>query len=149
MGKMADEVAVAALVRKRAELAGRAEHVRAELEAMLAGLAALDTTLRLFDPAIEVEAIRPLPCGPRREGAPLGMRARDVLGVLREAGRPMTAREIAARLLEAKGAGGEAGLLEQARETVAASLRRQRARGVVAFGPDGGRSGLWRLAGGD
>jgi hypothetical protein len=144
---MAHDGVVAALVRRRAELAGRAEHGRAELEAMLAGLAALDATLRLFDPAIEVEAIRPVPCGPRRQGAPLGMRARDILDVLREAGRAMSAREVAARLVEAKDATDDARLLEQARETVAASLRRQRARGVVACEPGVDRCVLWSLSG--
>jgi hypothetical protein len=145
---MAHDAVVAALARKRGELAGRVKRARGELEAMLAGLAALDATLRLFDPAIEVEAIRPLPCGPRREGAaPLGMRARDLLDVLRAAGRPMTAREVAARLLDAKGAAGDQALLSRTTETAAASLRRQRARGAAAWEPDGGRCGLWRLAG--
>ena len=49
---MADELAVAALVRKRAELAGRIAHARRELEGMPTGPAALDATLRLFDPGI-------------------------------------------------------------------------------------------------
>jgi hypothetical protein len=129
---MSDQVTVAGLVRKRAELAGRVEQARGELEAMLAGLAALDTTLRLFDPGIDVEAIGAPPCGPRREGAPLGMRARDLLNVLREAGWAMSAREIVARLLDAKEAGGDARLLSRATETAAASLRRQRGRGLVA-----------------
>jgi hypothetical protein len=146
---MAEAAVVAALVRKRAKLAGGIEHARAELEAMVAGLAVLDVTLRLSDPEIQVEMIRPLPCGPRREGAPLGMRARNLLDVLRAAGRPTTAREIASRLLEAKGSGRDDALLCRATETAAASLRRQRARGVVACETGPGRCVLWRLSGRD
>ena len=63
------DLAVAALVRKRAVLAGRIEHARSELDAMLASLAALDATLRLFDPGIRVQAIRPKPFPPV-QGAP-------------------------------------------------------------------------------
>jgi hypothetical protein len=89
---MADELATAALVRKRAELAGRIGHARAELDAMLASLAALDATLRLFDPELRPQAIRPKPFPPRRGPEQPGMRVRDVLGALRETGRPMTTR---------------------------------------------------------
>src|SRR5918997_114498 len=104
---MADEIAVAALVRKRAELAGRIDHARAELDGMLAGLAALDTTLRIFDPELRPEAVRPKPYRPASGQPSPGIRSRDVLGVLRETGRPMTAREIAERLLAGQGMVGD------------------------------------------
>lgn len=44
---MADTIAPGALLRRRAELAGRVEHAHAALERMLADLAGLDTTIRL------------------------------------------------------------------------------------------------------
>src|SRR5918997_2796126 len=104
---MADEIAVAALVRKRAELAGRIDHARRELDAMLASLAALDTTLRLFDPTIRVESIRPKAHRPGNGQPSPGIATRDVLAALRDAAGPLTAREIASRLLTQ--AGREAG----------------------------------------
>ena len=55
---MANSIALAALVRKRADLAGRIEHAYAWLERMLADLAGLDTTLRLFDPGVRLDAIK-------------------------------------------------------------------------------------------
>src|SRR5918998_4956239 len=100
---MADEIAVAALVRKRTELAGRIDHARRELDGMLAGLAALDTTLRLFDPGIRVESIRPKAHRPGNGHAPPGIETRDLLAALREAAGPLTAREIAARLVAQAG----------------------------------------------
>src|SRR3954451_10230015 len=142
---MGDELATAALARKRAELAGRIDHTRAELDAMLASLAALDATLRLFDPELRPQAIRPRPFPPRRGPEQPGMRARDVLGALRETGRPMTTREIAERLLAGRAIGNDK-LVSRGSEIVGAAVRKLRARGVVACeaGTDG-RS-LWRLA---
>ena len=145
---MATDLAVAALSRKRAELAGRIEHARSELDAMLASLAALDATLRLFDPEIRVQAIRPKPFPPVRNYQSPGMRVRDVLGALRETGRPMTTREIAARLLAGQGRGGDEKMLSRAGEIVGAALRKLRAKEVVSAQPGPGTRMLWSLASG-
>jgi hypothetical protein len=96
---MAYEIAVAALVRKRAELAGRIGHARAELDGMLGSLAALDATLRLFDPGRRVEAIRPKAHRPGNGHASPRIATRDVLGALREAAHGARDRLAAARHL--------------------------------------------------
>jgi hypothetical protein len=140
------DLALSALARKRAELAGRIEHARADLDAMLASLAALDATLRLFDPEIRVQAIRPKPFPPVRNHQSPGMRVRDVLGALRETGRPMTTREIAARLLAGQARGGDEKALSRAGEIVGAALRKLRAKGVASARP--GTRTLWTLASG-
>jgi hypothetical protein len=111
-------------VRKRAELAGRIEHARAELEAMMAGLAALDVTLRLFDPGIRLEAIRPKAHRPGNGQAPPGIETRDVLAALREAAGPLTAREIAARLLAQAGREADEATLRRAAEAAELDLTR-------------------------
>src|SRR4051794_23738886 len=137
---MADELATAALVRKRAELTGRIEHTRGELDTMLASLAALDATLRLFDPEL-----RPQAFPPRRGPEQPGMRVRDVMGALRETGRPMTTREIAERLLAGRAVGNDK-LVSRGSEIVGAALRKLRPKGVVACEPGPGGRGLWTLA---
>src|SRR4051795_660824 len=140
---MADgALAKAAPVRKRAELAGRIEHARAELDAMLASLAAIDATLRLFDPELRPQAIRPKPFPPGRGPEQPGMRVRDVLGALRETGRPMATREIAERLLAGRAMGDDK-LVSRGSEIVGAALRKLRARDLVACGPGPGGRGLW------
>ena len=121
---MADEIAVAALVRKRAELAGRIDHARRELDGLLASLAALDATLRLFDPGIRVEAIRPKAHRPGNGQAPPGIETRDVLAALREAAGPLTAREIAARLLAQAGREADEATLRRAAEAAERNLAR-------------------------
>ena len=57
---------------------------------MLADLAAVDVTLRLFNPEIRLAKIKPKPFPPGRGCNTPGMRVRDVLGTLRETGRTMT-----------------------------------------------------------
>src|SRR3954452_1059994 len=141
---MADELVTAALVRKRAELAGRIEYGRTELEAMLASLAALDPPLRLFDPELRPQAIRPKPFPPLRGPEQPGMRVRDVLGALSETGRPMTTREIAERLLAGRAVGNDK-LVSRGSEIVGAALRKLRTRGVGAGEPGPGGRGLGRV----
>ena len=138
------DFAVSALSRKRAELAGRIEHTRSELDAMLADLAAVDTTLRLFDPEIRLAEIKPKPYPPGRGCNSPGMRVRDVLGTMRETGRPMTSAEIAKRLLGARG--GDRRELSRAGEIVGASLRKLRAKGVVMADRGPAKQMEWRLA---
>ncbi len=146
---MADEIAVAALVRKRAELAGRIDHARRELDGMLAGLAALDATLRLFDPEIRVESIRPKRHRPGNGQPSPGIETREVLAVLREAAGPLTAREIAFRLLAQAGREADEAVLRRAAEAVGEALRRQRAKVMATCERGTGQAVTWRLADSD
>ena len=62
---MSDENVIAGLTRKRAELAGRIEHMQTALRQLIIDLDNLDATLRLFEPDIDLEDIRPKPFPPR------------------------------------------------------------------------------------
>jgi hypothetical protein len=138
-----DTFAISALVRKRAELAGLVEHTRAQLDALSANLGHVDATLRLFDPEIRLDAIRPK--APRPAACPgrPEITTRMVLDALRRAGEPLSAREIAARVLAEIGVdGGDAKVLRAVAERVGEALRKQRAKGMVGF--DQGTAG-WRL----
>src|SRR3954468_23913988 len=137
---MSDTFAISALVRKRAELAGLIEHRRAELDAMVANLGHLDATLRLFDPEIRLDAIRPKAPRPAAVPGRPEITTRMVLDALRRAGEPLGVLEIAARLLAEMGAdAGDARPLRAVAERVGEALRRQRARGIVRNAP--GRDG--------
>jgi hypothetical protein len=59
------DLAVAALIRKRAELAGEIEAALAKVARQRAELVHLDAVIRLLDPAAEPEAIRPNTTLPR------------------------------------------------------------------------------------
>src|SRR5690348_2602985 len=121
-----DTFAISALVRKRAELAGLIELRRAGLETMTANLGHLDATLRLFDPEIRLDAIRPKPPRPAADPGRPEITTRMVLDALRRAEEPLGAREIARRLLAEMGTAADAKLLRAAAERVGEALRRQR-----------------------
>ena len=142
-----DTFAISALVRKRAELAGLIEHRRIELDAMVANLGHLDATLRLLDPGIRLDAIRPKAQRPAADPGRPEITTRMVLDALRRAGEALSTREIAARLLAEMGAdGGDEKLLRAVAERVGEALRRQRRKGVARSAQGLGQEMLWRLA---
>src|SRR4051795_9075143 len=87
--------AVAALVRKRAEIAGQIAHARAEVARLQGKLAAIDTALEVFDPAIRAELIPPKRYRPPSELPYVEVGGRVLLDFLRRAEEPLDAREIA------------------------------------------------------
>ena len=113
-----DTFAIGALVRKRAELAGLIELRRAELDTLTANLGHLDATLRLFDSEIRLDAIRPKAPRPAADPGRPEITTRMVLDVLRRAGEPLSAKEIAARLLAEMGVAGDAKLVRDTAESV-------------------------------
>jgi hypothetical protein len=69
-------------VRKRAELAGEIDHLESLIQEKLVALRALDNTIRLFRPDIDLIEVKPKPV-PVREGAMPGQMISAVLTVLR------------------------------------------------------------------
>lgn len=120
-----------ALTRKRAEIAGKIEHTQLELRHLIAELDHIDAAIRIFNPTIDIRAIRSKPVPPRH-AAFKGEVTRVVLDALREAKTPITSRDIAIRLMH------ERGLNPDDRELsiimvkrVCACLRVQRNKGLV------------------
>src|SRR5690242_2396360 len=123
---MSDTYAVAALVRKRAELAGRLKHARAEIAKMQATLAAIDTALEVFDPEIRAALIPPKRYRPPVDGPYVNLGGKVLLDFLRREDVPLSAPEIAARLLAAAGHEDDDKLLKRASEAVRKTLMRLR-----------------------
>lgn len=89
---------IAGLAKRRAELAGEADALKARLARIAGDMAQLDAVIRLFDPAYDTGGIRPK--RPRAaDGAGRGEMARFVLGVLREAGEPVAVAAFTKRLM--------------------------------------------------
>ena len=112
------------LVKRRAELAGEADALRARLADITADLGHLDAVIRLFDPDHDIAAIRPkTPRGPDTAGR--GERGRLVLDVLREAGEPIPAVDVVRRMLAKQGQdAGDGRLAEGRAEARGRDLRR-------------------------
>lgn len=125
---MTDHV-ISGLIRRRRELAGNILELLGRVDALANDLEALDQTLRLFDPDIQLDTIPALQSRPKPDWALRGEVVRIVFALLREAGAPMTTHEIVAGVNQARGIEGEITFLQIKR--VRKCLDRQRARGAL------------------
>jgi hypothetical protein len=89
---------VSGLIAKRAEVAGQVTHHESELRRLKAALEHLDATIVFLDPAIKPAGIRSRRVPHRPPVLP--ELARTVLDLMRRANEPLTAHEMALRLLQ-------------------------------------------------
>jgi hypothetical protein len=123
--------ALHALVRKRAEWAGRVDRCQSELRAMLRELAHIDGTIGLFNRDVNVGAIKPKRSAPPYAAA-YGELSRIIVDALRESDAPLTSPELTQRVLRERGldAADHELTLTMARR-VRACLRHHRVAGTV------------------
>ena len=93
---------VPCLLRRRQEIADKLEIVQSQVRQLVLGLDALDSTLRLFRPGVEIGVVRIKPV-PRRHAAIRHESTRLVFSVLRDAAGPLTTRELARAIMEVRG----------------------------------------------
>jgi len=137
---------VAALARRRAELSGEADTLRARLAAIGTDLSHLDAVIRQFDPDHDIAAIRPKRTR-MTNAAGRGEMSRYLLGVLREATGPLTTIEVAQRFMGDRGVDtADRKAVRLATKRVGMTLGHQRAKGVVrsVAGPE--MVGVWEIA---
>jgi hypothetical protein len=107
---------------------------------------AVDATIKLFQPDMEIGIVRVRPT-PRRHTAFRGESSRMILNLLREANGPMTTRNIVLAVMVARGLNtADKPMHETMRMRVSASLRGMRDRGSLVSGDGKGASLLWCLA---
>ena len=99
---MAEAHVICALRDKRSELAGMVSHLEQQLVQHRASLTHLDATMLLFDPDIRPEKIRPRQQRARSNWFHPGECLRLIYDELREAAQPVTARELAERIMGVK-----------------------------------------------
>jgi hypothetical protein len=136
---------VAGLVKRRAELSGEAETLRARLAAIGADLEHLDAVIRQFDPEHDIASIRPKrPRNPDAAGR--GEMSRALLSVLREASEPLSTVEVAERLGKAHGVdSADKRAIRLLTKRVGMTLSHQRAKGTVRSLSSVGTMGLWEV----
>jgi hypothetical protein len=141
------DIATAALIRKRAELAGEIEARAAELDQLRADLMHLDAAIRMMCPAAEPELIPPKK--PSRKGCDWFGRQelpRLVLTSLRDAERPLSCVEIARTVMACKGLDpADSTALRRIEGMVKGALYRRQGRMVERVG--NGRQVGWRITG--
>lgn len=122
---MAEPHVIGALRHKRAELAGMLRQFEQQLVQQRANLAHVDATMRLFDPDIRPNDIRPKQQRARNAWFRPGECLRLIYDELREATQPVTTRELAERIMRVKAipaAGSDR--RERIQKTLLASLNR-------------------------
>jgi hypothetical protein len=122
---MAELHVIGALRNKRAELAGVLRQLEQQLAQQRADLAHVDATMRLFDPEIRPNDIRPKQPRERNAWFRQGECLRLIYDELRQATQPVTTRELAERIMRVKAipAGGN-DRRERIQKTLLASLNR-------------------------
>ena len=101
---MAETHVISALVDKRARLNGEIKARRFQIMRLEVELAHVDAVIKMFSPGYDIDKIatkRSFSKNPA--GVPKGAGGRYALTILREAGEPLTALEIAERVLERLG----------------------------------------------
>ena len=122
---------VSALRGKRGELAGQVDALQDQLRAAMIDLDHIDATLRMFDPDIELDEIKPKPLPPRHH-AFKGQVTRGILSMLRADGT-MDAKTITVRLMgERELNTADKALAKAFQKRIGAALRDLRNRGVVS-----------------
>ncbi len=134
------------LIRKRQEVATDLDAAQSRVKQLILDIDALDATLRLFQPDIDLEVVRVRPM-PRRHEAHRGDTSRLIASLLREAAEPLSHREIAQRVMQARGLNLlDRALCQTMRDRVGASLRGMRERGRLVSGEGSGPGVGWTLA---
>lgn len=137
---------LAGLTKRRAELAGEADTLKARLAQIGNDVGHLDAVIRQFDPDYDLGSIRPKrPRGPDIAGR--GEMSRFILSVLRAATEPVTTQEVTRRLMTERGQDMEdRRLVVQTTKRVGMALSRQKANGAVRSEQSAGQAALWRIA---
>ena len=133
------------LIRKRQEIATELDAAQSRVRQLVLDIDALDGTIRLFAPEIDLTAVKVRPT-PRRHEAHRGDQSRLILSLLREAGEPLSHRELVIRVMTHRGMNiADKPLYETIRHRVGASLRGMRSRGRLVSGEGKGSGVRWRV----
>ena len=144
---MENDNVVNGLLRRRQEVADRLETVQSQVRQLVLDLDALDATLRLFRPDVEIGVVRIKPI-PRRHAAVRYESSRLIYSLLREAKGSLTTRDLVRGIMEARGMNtADHAMVETMRLRLASTLRKLRHRGKLTAEKEAGRNMRWGLVG--
>lgn len=133
------------LVKARADIAGKLTALHEQVAQACRDLEHLDATIRIIAPDYEPETIAPKMFRPPDDWSKRGQMSRMVLSILRTAKEPITAREIAGKMVLDRGLAMDAKLLKTMTKRVGCALRDKREKGVARVVEGGGMYQLWEL----
>ncbi len=142
---MENEHTIFGLVRKRKEMAAQLGQYQTLVRQLVIDLDNLDAAIRLFNPDIVLEEVRPRPLPPRNS-ASKGEVARVILSSLRNSDTPLDALELAKHVMAERGIDqNDKKMAQTIRKRVSAALRHYRVRGVLKS-TQGAPFLLWEVA---
>lgn len=124
------------------EIAGKIDHHRKVMAALVFDLEAVEHTIRLLDAEAQLGRAKPVPAV---HAAFKGEMRRDVLAVLRSSAEPATSLQMARQILAARALPDGAKDVIVMRKRVGACLWKLRAKGIVEEVPQAGEYKGWRL----
>jgi hypothetical protein len=130
---MENEHVLSGLIRKRAEIAGELEAAQNRVRQLIIDIDIdnVDATIRIFEPDIDLDEIRPKPLPPRH-AAFKGEISRAILGASRESGEALTVKDLTPRVMADRSLNtADLRLVRTAQKRVGAALRHLRTRGPV------------------
>ena len=137
-----NENVISGLIRRRRELSGDVLGLMARIDVLSHDIDALDRTLQMFDPDIDLDAIPALQSRPKSDWALRGEVVRIVFAILKEVPEPLSTHALAAEIMARRGIAGEVTKLHLKR--VRKCLDRQKARGAL-IGESLGGVLCWRV----
>jgi hypothetical protein len=142
---MENEHVLSGLIRKRAEVAGQLGAAQAHARELALAPGAIDTTIRMFDPTINPDAIRPKQVKARHI-AFRGEVSRMIFSTIRDSPEPPTCRDIAVRVVESRGMDvDDDRLVSTVSKRLRSTLRDMRDRGVIRSFVSDGNGLVWGL----
>ena len=143
---MADTHVISALVDKRARLDGEIKARRYQITRLEMEMAHVDAVIRMFRPNYDIGKIATKRSfGKNPTGVPKGTGSRHALSVLREAGAPLTANEIAGRVLVKLGKDDSPEARKMLACTIVSTFSRRKDQAVVYDAQT--VPGRWAIAG--
>jgi hypothetical protein len=142
-----DHPAVAYLVRLHADIGGKLLENKREAQRLAESMEHVEHVIRLFDPSYNVRRIAARRRYKGNAWFRRGTILRHTLDILRKAQAPLTAREIAERMLVARGARDDASpkALRSLTASVQTSLQNHNGKTVRTVGE--GMPARWKIAG--
>ncbi len=142
---MAESHVVTGLIAKRGELAGLVDHHKKQLERLGADLSHLDAAIKLFAPEIDLRTLKAKEHRRRNVHFQSGERPRRILDTLRQAGGPLTSRQLAECISAAKGLDTAPQVLADTQKSLIVALGKLVERGIVARIDEGGSAYRWAI----
>ncbi len=142
---MENEHVISGLLRKRAAIAGELGAALDQVRQLTIDLDSVDSTLRLFQPDIELPEIKAKPLPPRHM-AFKGEVTRLILDILREARTGLVSTEIAIRMMRYRGLNSnDTKLMRTVMKRVNAALRHMRKTGRIVSERGPAKLLIWNL----